>query len=464
MTANTHPTSNELLAALRQPDQATSTLEHLDECLACRVRLSRVREVEGLPPPDADSLRRIVQACTPLPDTLIDVVSSGYDETPRSNDIWRIGRYEALLVWVRKVFDDGIADVIPLVLDVELADQESVIVGADETPLATETAAMVALRTHVHVGSFINRVGSLDIRGAVAEVMAAVREGRRASGVRVGLPIEDDDDQRFEYRQALRDLLSELSPSAWAEPDEAPESTTDTTVREPTTSQSSDGIDAIKGRLDERVSGLAFQDVERRRVKVNDTVDMTSAVTITCLNTTVLVVTLEGDDVNEFPETNALVAMCEELRQHVPIADAVAVTIPGADWPTLLFTTADMRQAIQLPGGAFEEPTATVAGHGLVDTLCKHFEGVVTPWEVTESVSDRLGGSDLHEIAARHARSSIERITTAGRRAQQPAKKAGWQSVPAKFDEQVASFVVAIVNEEPTDVALAQLGLETRDD
>src|SRR3954465_6535623 len=130
MTTNVHPPSSELLTALREPDQATSTLDHLDACLACRVRLSRIRRASGLGPATADSLQRIVEASTPLPEVLANVISGSQDREPQPNDIWRVGRSEALLVWVRGVFTDGVADVIPLVLDVELADRESLLIGA----------------------------------------------------------------------------------------------------------------------------------------------------------------------------------------------------------------------------------------------------------------------------------------------------------------------------------------------
>lgn len=74
MTANVHPSSSELLATLHEPDRAASTLEHLDECLACRVRLSRIRRASSPPTASADSLQRIVEASTPLPEVLADVV------------------------------------------------------------------------------------------------------------------------------------------------------------------------------------------------------------------------------------------------------------------------------------------------------------------------------------------------------------------------------------------------------
>jgi len=89
--------------------------------LARRVRLSRIRRAAGLASASADSLQRIAQATTPLPNVLADVVSNDQHRRPQPNEIWRVGRSEALLVWVRQVFDDGVADVIPLVLDDELA-------------------------------------------------------------------------------------------------------------------------------------------------------------------------------------------------------------------------------------------------------------------------------------------------------------------------------------------------------
>src|SRR5258708_21005113 len=109
MTANVHPSSDELLTALREPDQATSTLGHLDLCLACRIRLSRIRHAAGLGPASADSLQRIVEASTPLPEVLANVVSHGRDEEPQPNDIWRVRRGEALLGGVRDGFPDGVA-------------------------------------------------------------------------------------------------------------------------------------------------------------------------------------------------------------------------------------------------------------------------------------------------------------------------------------------------------------------
>jgi hypothetical protein len=464
MTANVHPSSGELLAALHEPDRAASTLEHLDECLACRVRLSRIRRSSGPATASADSLQRIAEASTPLPDILADLVSGSPGGKPKPNEIWRVGLSEALLVWVRRVFEDGVADVIPLVLDADLADQESVVVRANATPLATETIAMVSLRTHVHTGAFLNRVGILDIGKDIAEVMTAVREGRRPSGVRVGPPIDDDDDQRLEYRQALRDLLAELAPSAWPETQHAPQTGAEQRTSEATANLVPSEIDVIKTELGERLHGVQCRDVARNTVTVDAAAQATSVLKVMYLDTVVLVVTLHGGSPTAFPETGAIAAACRKMTLIETDADAVAIAIPEDNWRSLLFTTAHMRGAFELPRGAYTGPTVTLKGYGIVDTLCKHLEGVMTAWEITEQASDHIRRTDLRQIAARHANMSIGQITTEGKRARQAAKRAAWESLPDGLDERVARFVVAVVNKEAIDDALSKLALETRDD
>jgi hypothetical protein len=464
MTANVHPSSSELLAALHVPDRTASTLEHLDECLACRVRLSRIRRASSPTTASANSLQRIIEALTPLPEVMADVISGGRDREPQPNEIWRVGRSEALLVWVRRVFEDGVADVIPLVLDVELADRESVVVDADATPLATETAAMVSLRTHIHTGAFLNRVGTLDIGKDVTEVMTAVREDRRPSGVQVGPPIDYDDDQRLEYRQALRDLLAELSPSAWLEMQDAPKACAEQRTSEPTANRPPDEIDVIKAGLGERLRGVQCRDLAPHTVTVDAAVRATSFLKVVYLDTAILVATLHGGSLTAFPETRAVAAACQKMTLIETDADAVAIAIPGDDWRALLFTTAHMRCAFELPRGTYTGPTATIEGYGLIDTLCKHLEGAMTAWEVTERASNHIGRTDLRQIATRHASTSIGQIAAEGKRARQSAKRAAWGSLPNELDERVARFVVAVVNKETIDDALAELALEARGD
>jgi hypothetical protein len=185
--------------------------------LPAMIRHRRVAQAGPFPQPASDSLRRIQDASPPLPVVIGRLDASEPGRAPAVGEIWRVGGSEAMLVWIRRVLDDGVADVIPVVLDVDLADAESIIVPADATCLGVELAAMVALRTHVHCGAFLAHVDTLDIADDVAEVMAATREGWSPRRVRVGPPIVDGRDQRIEYRQAIRDIFGEIMPSVWEE-------------------------------------------------------------------------------------------------------------------------------------------------------------------------------------------------------------------------------------------------------
>ncbi|MFD6662546.1 hypothetical protein ACFWDK_09275 [Micromonospora chalcea] len=464
MTLHVHPSSSELLAAIHEPDRAPLVLEHVDDCLACRVRLSRLREAAEPEPTDQRTFQRIMAASTPLPD-IGRLVTESTNEQPEPNQVWRIGRDEALLAWVRRVFDDGVAEVIPLVLDIELADQQSVLIRADATPVATEMAALVALRTHIHVGAFLNPIGELDISREVTEIMTAVQEGRRPSGIPVGPPIEDDDDQRLEYRQALRDLLAPLSPSAWLDGDADPEPSSQEAAADKPTESTGGELGYIKEQLSERLRGILIVDSSPLTVAVGTSARATRILNVTYLDATVIVAQLRVDDEDAAEPDNASLAQaCASFLECEPGADAVAVAVSQEGWPTRLFPSSYLRTAYQLPAGVVTGPEPSLTGLGLVDTLCKHLDGSSRAWELLdEPVHFKIGTKSIRQVAIGHAVSSIEKITRDGKRAVQVAKKTAWQSLPEDLDQRVANFVAAAAGNDVSE-ALADLLGELPDD
>jgi hypothetical protein len=453
MAANVHPTSGQLGIAALEPERAAETLDHVEGCVACRVRLARIRRDLDIEPADGDSLRRVLEASSPLPDGLTELIRAERDGDPRPGEVWRVGRDEALLVWTRKVFDDGVADIVPLVLDIELADEESILVGADTTPLATELAAMVPLRTTIDLRSFLNRIGDLDLGTEVDEVMNAVRQGRRPSGFPVGAPIVDDDDQRIEYRQVLRDLLSDLSPDAWAEstPEELAPARQEQRADKPP-----DGLDHIVEMLVERVAGVKCRVLDETPIEVNWDTTAHAVLKVSCLDTAVFVVTVDSESYGQ----DEIVAVCEKLIHIENDVEAIAVTVPGSGWRTSLFTSASLRGAIILPSGADVGPVSVSDGLDLLDTLMKHLDGAVRAWDVTEQIVNHGSERDLRQIVVAHAESAVEDVKRQGRLARQPEKKATWQELPAETVGQVAQFVDAVVSRRPMDEALRELGLE----
>ena len=214
MSTSNHPSVLTLAMARDVSGLGQTDREHLEDCVACRVRAARLWHAAAPGEARDDAVTRILRASEPglaLPD---DVDAAFADDSPHPGEIWRIGRDEALLVWVRRVLDDAI-DVIPVVLDVELSDQESLLLPAESTSMNVPLAVLTGVRGHVGPPALLQRVGAADVADQVHEVMNAVMEGRPPTGVEVGPPITAPDDQRIEYRQVIADLLADLSPGQW---------------------------------------------------------------------------------------------------------------------------------------------------------------------------------------------------------------------------------------------------------
>lgn len=455
-----HPSDKELRDALLHPEDASNVHDHVEVCLACRVHLARLERASDPQPPTSNTVQRIIEASTVVPG-LVDLATLTEGEEPNLGELWRIGRDEALLAWVRKNFGDGVIDVIPAVLDIELADEQTVAVSATQSGFPVDLAVMVALRTHVHRDAFINRVAELDISADVEDLIAATREGRE-SVAPVGPRIEHDDDDRIEYRQALRDMLSEFSPSAWASQPDSLQAAPSQAISD-TSGASSLDVNEIQTAISGRLWTAQCTEVDRTQLPLGPGEVLEALFKVVYLDTAVLVAEVQSLD-SALADLPALVAACHRAAESNPDADAVCVAVPSGDWPSLLFSRASMRQALGLPTGVRVAPAPILSGLGLVDTLWKHLEGAAPAWEITESPPRGLGSVDVSAMADRHVRTSIAAIEAQGQRAHQVAKKSSWGSLPDDLGARVARFVVAVTQEIPIEHALAEFDRETPSD
>lgn len=440
----THPTLAELYDAMNGRGDLRGISAHLDDCLACRVWSGRLAQASELGEVPSEAIEAISRASQTIAGLESFVATAAPDAGPKEGELWRVGRDEAALVWVRKNLGDGVIDAVPVVLDTDFADEQSVLVPAETSPLMVDLAAITALRTHLDVGSFINRIGVLDVAAQINDVIAASREGR-STEVPVGPPILSDDDERLEYRQALRDVLAGLTPTTWQ-------------------ARGAPAVDLVRGSTDvaaeamreavlQRLWGATCEAVERVGVSLGDGQQVSSLFKVAYLDTAVLVGAVESID-RAATALSSLAQACEALVATSPDADAVCVAELADDWPCLLFTRASLRPGVQLPSGNAAAPSPILSGLGLVDSLWKHLEGAAPAWEVTDSASRGLGSIDLPEIALRHAESSIRSTESQGRRAIQPAKKATWSALPNDLADRVARFVSAAVDPSVVDEAL----------
>ena len=451
-----HPLLREVRDTLLGVGDVMRVRAHLAECLACRVRMARIAQADGLQTPTSNVVQRIVDASTVVPG-VTNIPADRDEHEPEPGELWRVGRDEALLAWVRKNLHDGAVDIVPVVLDVDLADEQTVIVEVERSPLPVELGVMVALRTHVHRDAFINRLGTLDISAPVEDVIAAAREGRDTTAT-VGPRIEFDDDDRIEYRQALRDLLDDLSPSGWLA--ESPSAGVAATGPSSLTKLPGPDLAELQSQIQYRIRAAQCIDLPFDQFDLERGRSLRTLFKVAYLNTAVVVMSVQSLD-DALVDQLALVYACQRAMESSPDADAVCVTEPRVEWGCVLYSCASMREALELPGGRSVGPAPILTGYGVVDTLSKHLEGAAPAWEVTDSAPRGLGSVDMAEIAGRHAQTSIAGIQSQGRRALQAAKKSTWSTLPAELEERVSRFITAVIESVPVADALAELRQET---
>jgi hypothetical protein len=469
MIPNSHPTSNELLGNGGSAEDAVLAA-HLDECVACRVRSARLRESAGLPRPSLESLARIAEASVAISSALPKLLKSHPDRGPRPGELWRIGHEEAALAWVRRTFDDDAVDVIPVTLDTDMADSESIFVSGDMTPVGFDLVAFVSLRTHLHVGFFLNHVANLNIANDVEEVVSAMREQRPPRGVSTGVPIFGDQDQRIEYRQAIRDIFGDLTPGAWirahqlremgeSQSHHEPLPAASEPMTAPATRQESEDWESLDEEIRERLRGARC-----RSTNLPSRPTVTPLLKVSYLDTAVLVITT--DDEAAFAEPAVLLEDVKSLVLIEPDVDAVAIAQSSvqsiSDWSAVLLKVPHMRVALEVPKGTPTGPKVTLDGLSLIDTLVKYLDSAVAAWDVTEEAERYLGGTDVRDIAERHVADSLTQIAIEGRRAHQDAKKA-WTDLPPRLKQSITAFIEAATHES-FEKALQRLELEAEDD
>lgn len=496
MTNRDHLSSPELATAranVRDLDPAA--VRHLDGCVVCKIRLARLKQGDDFstqPPAQVASLTSDAPLVAPQ---LLQAMQSDPDSRtrPEAGELWRAGRDEAVLVWIRDIVSAHSVEVVPLVLESSIADDMTVAINAEATVLGVEALAVVSMRTQIHVDAFINRLDVLDLRTDVDEVILAARERRAPVGVTLAernlWPSAAADDERFELHESLR----RLTPAAWEDEqstrndsDELPDGILEdidtqrigqprglTAIlpppeREPATpavptSGWDDNFQSIADQLEARLWGIRCHRAQQTSHRAGD-VSVESFFKAFYLDTTVLAViaTTTGGPHRVF-DLPLLLEALDPLTRLESDADAVVVCVPGGEWESVLLTRAHMRTAVQLPAGETATAMFTISGFGLIDTLTKHLDGAVLAWELLDGPESRLHGTNVHDAAHRHAVDSASRVRTEGSRARTPEKVLGW-GLAAETESAVARFVAAAASDTSIDSALSELDLDETDD
>lgn len=199
--ADRHPLDTDLLDLVDgaiAPSEEVALLQHLEGCVLCRIKTQRLT---NQPPITFSELHDLD---LPSFETVAAVPSP--PSSARPGDLWLTSDDEAVMVLVRKVLDTNLGlVVVPVTLDIEVADNGTLILEREATPLPVPLAIydgmlssipFEALQSRIETNSNIN--------------LLSLTEGD--PGVTRGAPLEGPGDPRHEVRQYIADRLTRLSP------------------------------------------------------------------------------------------------------------------------------------------------------------------------------------------------------------------------------------------------------------
>jgi hypothetical protein len=168
-------------------DRAAALEAHLAGCLLCRIKRQRLRDA---PPVTLDLDRAF-----PAPSFRVAVPEDAIAD-PAVDELWLAGagdeRDQRMFVLVLRTQGERVL-VAPVTFDVEAADDETLIVGADHSPLHAGLAIYPTLATELPRSLLVQRLGAISTTGAGA-----------------GAPITGPSDPRIEIRQYLADRLDSM--------------------------------------------------------------------------------------------------------------------------------------------------------------------------------------------------------------------------------------------------------------
>ena len=437
-----HPTESALLSFARgqfTSAGAADVAAHLAGCLACSVWETRLRDAM-VAEADDSATARLTAAAQPIPDGLRTALAAPPGAgVPASGDIWRVGADEALLVWVRSLSSES-ATVVPVTLDVELADEYTLIVPAGESPLGLDLALMTTVEGDVDLRAFLQHIAALPVGDQITQLLLARSDDRPPPpGLLTGSPAATDDDQRLEYRHLLAGLLASLSPGAL--PDAS------------LPGSRNDGVDV--GRLAETLNGLTWHrpgleiSLLDGHMAVAPAHELLVTALVRDLDAAILVAVLTGREPARVLSAPEVAGACGGLLMTYQDADDVAVAIPDEDWTAVVITPEFAGRAVEAPSGRLSEPRVAFQPMPLADALLKHLDSRVTRWEETGPLLFDRDAVDLAALAAAVSRAAVDRAVAEGRRARTPAKKAAYTALDDTAVDGIRALIESVVAGAP---------------
>lgn len=448
-----HPTETAIAAHVAGELAKNEVLaDHIASCASCRSIALRLSDdpfdvIPDLPLPE--------HAPAVPPQTVLAVAGARIlDLAP--DQIWRAASPAdgpTQLVWIRRLRSDGRAAAVPVSFDPDQADEYSLIVPADLSPLGTDLVFHTTVETTIDPRALIDCiVDQAGVAVDIATVVDARAQGQLVQDVRVGSPIVSLADDRIEYRQQLSDALIGLT-AARLDPDHSDHDYDhDLPVDLPSDSALGALIDdEITAKLiDKLLNGLSHSYPGARiwpvRLSPWHTGDISAFATIVNIDVFVSVVTVAIDVPDEdLPELSRSV-----FDADISVHAACFVAAPGS-FDARLIDRRALSDTYETPTGRLRLPDHLQRGP-VEEVLVKFFDRRVNPFRVITTATVEPITINQRDLAVQCGAASVRDIAGRASGLRVPGKADGYSRVTNHRDA-VVRIVEQALTHDTVDVA-----------
>lgn len=445
-----HPTDSAIAASITGDAHDQAIVQHLASCAQCRSIAARLGDdpLDDLPDVPLPNDSAVVPSATAVAAADARPVDLAVDQ------IWRAAAPggSMVLCWIRRLRSDGRPAVVPVSFDPDHADNYSLIVPADRSPLGVDTVFHTTVETTIDTRSLSDCiVEQAGVTDDIDIIRSARTEGRPAEGVAVGSPIVSLTDERIEYRQQLADSLIELTTPRF-EPDDSDEDSRNLVDALSTDSALGALIDdEITAELtDTLVNGLRDAYPAARVLPVRPTVDTAGGVSLfaTIVNidvfVTIATVTAEIPD-EAIPELSRTV-----FETDMSIQAVCFVTAPGAQ-DAQLVDRRSLTENYVTPSGDLRLPEDSLKGH-VTDVLLKYFDLRINPFRAFEAAAVEPIRINYRDLAVEFGAGAVRDTADRASSLRVPGKADGYRRV-TDHREAVIEIVEQALTRNTVDIS-----------
>jgi hypothetical protein len=373
-------------------------------------------------------------AAVAVPDAVRTAVS-GADRpaAPQPGELWRARHPDggpAALVWLRSSGPTG-ASVVPVSFDVEQADETTLIVAGERSPLGLPLALHLAAETVIDPQALYDRLGRLD---------PAIESP-------AGPPVAQPLDERLEYRQALVDRLAALAPEPSA-PESAGPGLDDGGPGEwwpiDTPSGWAEVLKAVHQALGDSHPGAR---ISPRPPATAASEHLRAVALVAELDAFVLVAAVDrpiGDE--EKLEAARRVLHGDQLL------NAVCLVEPAAPYLAVVIDRRDVVAAIETPSGELKPPRRSRPPAAVGAALTKFLDATISPFGRLARTFVEGQAPDSRALAVDVSADAVRTIAASAKSFKTEGKRPGYERVK-RHQASITRLVEEALNRPDVDVA-----------